>query len=311
MTDRVRITDVAPRDGLQNEPGVVSPADKARLAELLLSAGVDEVELTSFVKPGAIPQLADAEDVCRLMSGRCGGAGVLSALVPNERGLGRFAACLPPLGKAAVFTAASETFCEKNIGCSIEESIERFEPVIAGCRGLGVPVRGYVSCVAACPYEGPVDAASVGEVCAALLAIGVDELDLGDTIGAAMPETIGEAIVAAAEALDGRRETTAGDPALTLHLHDTRGAAAECVRTALDMGVRSFDGSVAGLGGCPFASTSSVRAPGNIATDTLVRTIEDAGFTTGVERHRLAEATAFAARIAGPTRAGTHGGPAI
>lgn len=298
---RVRITDVSPRDGLQNEPGVIATADKVRLVDLLCRTGVDEVEVSSFVSAKWVPQLGDAREVF---------AGVraldhprhqvlFSALVPNERGMDaaeEVAASTGLLRKVSVFTAASETFCQKNINCTIRDSLERFKPVIARAkRAAGGPmiVRGYLSCVIACPFEGPIDPAAVAVWANELADLGVDELDLGDTIGAGTPETVRTMLrhVHAVCPLDGSRLP------ITLHLHDTFGRAAACVQVALDMGIRSFDGSVAGLGGCPYASTPGRRAPGNIDTDLLVRTAHAAGFTTGVSLDALAEAAAFARRI--------------
>lgn len=312
MSRRVRITDVSPRDGLQNEAGVIATADKVRLVDLLCRTGVDEVEVTSFVSAKWVPQLGDAREVFAGVGSldHRHHAVTLSALVPNERGMdaaeeARRHTGLP--GKVSVFTAASETFCKRNINATIAESLERFKPVIArakgACGGGGapLPVRGYLSCVIACPFEGPIDPAAVAVWANELADMGVDELDLGDTIGAGTPETMRAMLrhVHAVCPLDGSRLP------ITLHLHDTFGRAGECVRVALDMGVRSFDGSVAGLGGCPYASTPGWRAPGNIDTDLLVRTIHDAGFTTGVNRERLGEAAAFARQIVAASRAST------
>lgn len=312
MPERVRITDVAPRDGLQNEPGVIATADKVRLVELLCRTGVDEVEVSSFVSPRWVPQLGDAAEVFRLVARdtvpREGTDNVvLSALVPNAEGM-RAAlrvneeAGRRVIGKVAVFTAASETFARKNINATIAESIRRFEPVVAAARESGLAVRGYISCVVRCPFEGDIAPDKVGHVAQALSDLGADEIDLGDTIGAGEPETI-HALLHGVTARLGDEVL----PRLTLHLHDTFGRAAECVREALRLGVRSFDGSVAGLGGCPYASTPGRRAPGNIATETLVRTIHDAGFETGVDLDRLREAAAFASRIVSAARADAAG----
>ncbi|MEO1512496.1 MAG: hydroxymethylglutaryl-CoA lyase [Planctomycetota bacterium] len=228
-------------------------------------------------------------------------------MVPNAKGMQRLVeinaeADRRLIDKAAVFTAASETFSQKNTNATIDETIERFGPVMAMASEHGLPVRGYVSCVVACPYEGPIEPAKVADVCERLAEIGVDEIDLGDTIGEGTPETIAAVLLAVVERLGGKRTNSRGEPYITLHLHDTFGRAADCVTEALAIGVRSFDGSAGGLGGCPFASTPGRRAPGNIQTDLLVHTIEDAGFQTGVDRARLAHASAIAERLVAAAR---------
>ncbi len=495
MAERVRITDVSPRDGLQNEAGVIPTAEKVRLIELLCATGVDEVEVTSFVSAKWVPQLGDAaevfkgiaalaplpggegrgvgftfepgrfkspraaartgelyrrafveytvpprdrnaysrastlrrtqtgpeevvwsvlrgkqiggfkfrrqhpfgpyildffcaefglaveldgrthcgaeargqdaqrtafleshgltvvrfsndqalqnpEGVARTLQTACerlyrhgngrvnpdrhephprplpSGEGrthhpALSVLVPNERGMQGALdvhARTALIDKVSVFTAASEAFSQRNTNATIAETLDRFKPVIAAAKSApGGPllVRGYISCVVACPFEGPIAPGTVADIAARLVQLGVDEIDLGDTIGAGTPESV----VAMLEAVK-RTIGTAWWNAdrLTLHLHDTFGRAAECVDAALKVGIRSFDGSVAGLGGCPYASTPGKRAPGNIATETLVDTIERAGFTTSVNRERLAEAAAYARQIVAKSRAAA-GGP--
>ncbi|GJQ29028.1 MAG: hypothetical protein HBSAPP03_09120 [Phycisphaerae bacterium] len=453
MSERVRITDVAPRDGLQNEARHVPTRDKAELVRLLAACGVDEVEVTSFVSAAWVPQLGDARDLCALLrpplpeggGWGVGGRGkgpfarwtppprqpitmararalrksatgpekalwailrnrpligakfrrqhpfgpyildffcheyllaveldgqthagepahsqdavrdawvkaqgvttlrfsddavitspaavaeaiheamrklvptsrrsptplpppsgrgcVFSALVPNERGLGGVldanrAAGWNVIGKVAVFTAASETFTKRNTNATIAQTLERFTPVIAQAHAAGLPVRGYVSCVVACPFEGPIAPGAVVGVCRDLIALGVDEIDLGDTIGAGTPETIRELL----RAYDAALGVRGGGP-MTLHLHDTFGRAASCVREALALGVRSFDGAAGGLGGCPYAGTAERRAPGNIATETLVRVVHEAGYETGVDEARLAEAGRFARALVMP-----------
>lgn len=319
--ERVRITDVSPRDGLQNEQGVIPTMDKVELIRLLCQTGVDEVEVTSFVSPKWVPQLADAGEVCRVLSEyfvdhlenfpRC-----LSALVPNEAGFGAFMAAQEYwldwhdeqdddfqrgllLNKASVFSAASETFSKKNTNATITETMARFKPVVEAARAEVIAVRGYVSCAIACPFEGGVAPQAVAKVARQLVDLGVDEIDLGDTIGAGTPETV-RTMLAAVRAELGDAWWT-GDR-MTLHLHDTFGRAAECVKAALDVGVRSFDGSVAGLGGCPYASTPGKRAPGNISTELLVKTVHDAGFVTGVDTVKLEAAAAFARGIVAKSR---------
>lgn len=299
MRPPVRITDVSPRDGLQNEPGVITTADKARLVRFLCETGVDEVEVSSFVSAKWVPQLGDAAELFALLAADPPGP-LLSALVPNERGLQaaldvnqRAGRAL--IGKVSVFTAASETFARKNTNATIAETIDRFVPVVQEARKHNLRVRGYVSCVVACPFEGPITPAAVVDVSRRLIDLGVDELDLGDTIGAATPH----AILALLNAIGGVWPLSGAGPLITLHLHDTFGRAASCVEQALDMGIRSFDGSAAGLGGCPYASVPGKRAPGNIATDTLVRTIHAAGYETGVDLEALGRASALATDITG------------
>lgn len=309
MPGRVRITDVSPRDGLQNEPGVIPSADKGQLVRLLAATGVDEVEVTSFVSPKWVPQLGDGELVLRDAASAKLPTTLYSALIPNMQGLDaalaatrraqpHVRASARALDKVSVFTAASETFCHKNINASIAESIKRFEPVVEEARRVGLLVRGYISCAIACPFEGPIKPEIVSQVAQTLRDLGCDEIDLGDTIGAAEPETTTFLIHGLIARL--------GDDMFkytTLHFHDTFGHAAECVREALQLGIRSFDGSVAGLGGCPYASTPARRAPGNISTEFLVKTVEDAGYTTGVNKDRLREAADFAAAIVAKSRA--------
>jgi len=297
MGDRVRITDVSPRDGLQNEPGVIGTADKLRLVELLRASGVDEVEVTSFVSPKWIPQLADAADLLRALN-RPGRRTPPehSVLVPNAKGMEAALAAdvFGAIDKVAVFTAASETFAKRNTNASIAETLERFAPVIKLAHTHGLKVRGYVSCVIACPFEGVISPDAVARVSSLLLELGVDEIDLGDTIGAGTAESMAELL-----RVCGRSFSLRGSVPVTIHLHDTVGLAAGCVRAALDAGVRSFDGSVAGLGGCPYASTPERRAPGNISTELLVHTAESAGFTTGVDRAKLESAAEHARRMTG------------
>ena len=302
VSDRVRITDVSPRDGLQNEPHAIPTDDKARLVELLTLTGVDEVEVTSFVSPKWVPQLGDAPQLFEAVADLKPPELVFSALVPNERGAQAALRVNEHAGrrvidKISVFTAASETFTRRNVNATIAESIERFRPVVSLAHGAGLRVRGYVSCIVRCPFEGDVTPAKVAEVAAMLLDAGVDEIDLGDTIGAATPESITLVLDAVRPVVGGFALRDDGEAPITLHLHNTTGRAGACVAAALDLGVRSFDASAGGLGGCPFASTDEVRAPGNIATSLLVSVVEGAGFETRVDRERLAAASAFAERL--------------
>ncbi|MCH2145210.1 MAG: hydroxymethylglutaryl-CoA lyase [Phycisphaerales bacterium] len=265
---RVRITEVGPRDGLQNEPGIIPIEQKRALVDALAATGLQEIEVGSFVRPDVIPQLADSAELFESLPRHAGV--VYSALVPNLRGLER--ALEVQVDKVAVFTSASEGFARANVNASIAETIDRFRPVIEGAHAAGRPVRGYVSCVVACPYDGGIEPALVRDACERLLEIGIDELDLGDTIGAARPEDI-EALLAG---LDGLVATDD----LVLHLHDTNGMALACARRALELGIRRFDSACGGLGGCPFAPGS----PGNVGTEALVRLCEELGFETGIDR---------------------------
>lgn len=298
MPETVRITDVAPRDGLQGEPAPISTDDKRRLIGSLLDAGLPAIEVTSFVRPDRVPQLADAAELIPMLANGKPDDTEYIALVPNERGLDGLERANDLAGTrvvdtAAVFASASETFSQKNINTDIAGSLERFEPVIRRARAAGLRVRGYVSCVIACPFEGAVTPEAVADVAVRLAELGADEIDLGDTIGAGDATNTASMLTEVMAAL-GEAGLT---PTLTLHPHDTFGRAAECVTAALDMGVRSFDGAAGGLGGCPFASTADTRAPGNISTSLLVRTIEDAGFETGIDRSKLAISDSIASRL--------------
>jgi len=271
----IRITDVAPRDGLQNEKAMVGVDAKVAFIDALSRSGVAEIEVSSFVSPKWVPQLADASEVFARIARRKDV--IYSALVPNEEGLDR--ALEAKVDKIAVFTAASETFSGKNTNATIAETLDRFKPVIARARGEeGLAVRGYISCVIECPYEGRIDPNQVRAVASHLLDLGVDEVDLGDTIGVAAPCDIERLY----ESLEGllRPEDT------TLHLHDTRGTALACAYRAMQLGVRSFDASCGGLGGCPYAP----GAAGNLATEDLVHMCGREGIETGIDLSGLLHA---------------------
>lgn len=271
---RIRITDVGPRDGLQNEKQPVSTRNKIAFINALSRSGVAEIEVSSFVSRKWIPQLGDASEVFAAIE-RLPGV-VYSALVPNMKGMEAALAC--GVRKIAVFTAASETFNQRNTNAGIAESIARFEPVVQTARAASVQVRAYISCAVACPYEGPVAPAAVAQVAQRLLDLGVDELDLGDTIGVATPTDI-DALYDAIESLVPASNTT-------LHLHDTRGTALACLLRAIERGVMSFDTSTGGLGGCPYAP----GAAGNAATEDVVYCLNRMGFETGVRLDQLIEA---------------------
>jgi len=305
----IRITDVAPRDGLQAESFPVSTQDKTRLVNLVEKTGVAEVEVSSFVSPKWIPQLGDAAELFGLLAPTKPEGLVYSALVPNERGLlsaievNRAArqnhGIERLIDKVSVFTAASEGFALKNTNATIKETLVRFEPVVADAHEHGLMVRGYISCIVQCPFDGVINPEAVGDVITELLAMGVDEIDLGDTIGAATPETIEPVIMEAIDRLDGNSTNSFGDPTLTLHLHDTFGHASECVKMGLDLGVRSFDSAAGGLGGCPYASTETSRAPGNISTTALSEAIRQAGYSTAIDPDALLEASNYASGLIG------------
>jgi hydroxymethylglutaryl-CoA lyase len=277
VSDRfVRITEVGPRDGLQNEKQVIPAEAKVAFVDLLSEARFPEIEVSSFVSPKWVPQLGDAAEVFARIRRRPGT--VYSALVPNERGMeGALAA---RADKIAVFAAASESFSQRNTGGSIDEVLARFVPVIAAARAAGLPVRGYVSCVVRCPYEGPVAPGAVRTVVDRLLALGVDEIDLGETLGVAVPDDIARLYDGIAPAVAPGRTT--------LHLHDTNGRALDNARAALALGVRSFDSSAGGLGGCPYAP----GARGNVDTVSLLSMLESEGYETGVDRAAAAAAIA-------------------
>ncbi|WP_156412092.1 hydroxymethylglutaryl-CoA lyase [Bosea sp. Root483D1] len=281
--DSVIIVEVGPRDGLQNEKVQVATQDKLALIGQLADAGLSHIEATAFVSPRWVPQMADHDAVMR-GAGRRPGV-TYSALVPNEKGAE--AALAAGARALAVFTAASESFCRKNTNCSIAESIERFRSVMVLAERAGVPVRGYVSCALDCPYEGEVTPEAVAAVAADLLALGCNEIALSDTLGRGTPERTAAMVEAAL-----RRA-----PATMLagHFHDTSGRAIANVAAAWELGLRVFDGSVSGLGGCPYAP----GAAGNLATERLVAHFETKGIATGIDRARLdAVAEWIAARTA-------------
>ena len=304
MSGTIRITDVAPRDGLQAEGAIVDAASKAELVRRLESTGVDEVEVSSFVSPRWVPQLGDAAEVFDLIAPTKQAGVCYSALVPNVKGFeGALAVNLDArqkhgverlIDKVAVFTAASEGFSLKNTNATIEETMERFAPIIPAAHEQGLMVRGYISCIVKCPFDGDISAEQVGDVASRLLELGVDEIDLGDTIGAGTPDTIEQVLLEVIERLDGRAVNNFGEPTLTLHLHDTFSNAGACIERALDIGVKSFDGSAGGLGGCPYASTETSRAPGNVSTLAVMDAVEKMGMRTGVDRAAMVEASAFA-----------------
>jgi len=265
--DHVTVVEVGPRDGLQNEAATVPAAEKVRFVELLAGAGLAVVEVTSFVSPRAVPQLADADEVLPAVHRRDGVR--YPVLVPNLRGLERAEAA--GADAIAVFTAASEGFARANVNMTIAESLAAFAPVLDRALAAGMWTRGYVSTAFGCPYDGAVAPEAVGRVVRELAELGCDEISIGDTIGVARPEQVPDVVSAAIEHVPIERTA--------LHLHDTGGRALDNVAAGLEAGVRIFDSSAAGLGGCPFAP----GAPGNVATEALVRFLEREGLETGVD----------------------------
>jgi hydroxymethylglutaryl-CoA lyase len=263
----IRIVEVGPRDGLQNEPGIVPTGVKIELIRRLAAAGLREIEAGAFVSPRLVPQMADTAAVLAGLGGLDGVA--LPVLVPNARGLADAVAA--GAREIAVFTAASETFSRRNTNASIAESLERIAAVAAACAAQGLSLRGYVSCVLGCPYEGEVDPGRVAELAERLVALGCREVSLGDTIGVGTPAR------ARAMLLTVARRVPIGR--LALHFHDSYGQALANILACLDTGITTLDSSVAGLGGCPFAP----GAGGNVATEDLLYMLDGLGVRTGVE----------------------------
>jgi len=279
----VKIVEVGPRDGLQNEATPVASADKIALVQRLQDAGVREIEVTSFVSPKWVPQMADAPAV---MAGLRRQAGVrYSVLTPNLKGWEAALATRPD--EIVVFGAASEAFSRKNINCSIAESMDRFAPVVAAARAAGVKVRGAISCALGCPYEGEVAPARVALVARLMRAIGVDHVGVADTIGVGTPLKVRAAMAAALEHYPLAE--------VSGHFHDTYGQALANIHACLLMGVNTFDTSVAGLGGCPYAR----GATGNVATEDVVYLLHGMGIATGIDLDRLVDAGAFISRVLG------------
>jgi isopropylmalate/homocitrate/citramalate synthase len=272
----VRIVEVGPRDGLQNEDAVVPADAKVAFIEALAASGLQVVEATSFVSPRAIPQLADADEVFPRIQRRTGVR--YPVLVPNLRGLERAEAA--GVDAVAVFTAASEAFTQHNIGMTIAESLAAFAPVLERAAAAGWWRRGYVSTAFGCPYSGDVATEAVVDVSVALMDLGCDEISIGDTIGVAHPDDVRRV----ATALLGRIPADK----VALHLHDTYGRALENVEAGLDLGIRIFDSSAGGTGGCPYAP----GAPGNLATESLVHLLDRLGYAHGVDADAVARAAA-------------------
>ena len=272
----VKIVEVGPRDGLQNEAVSLDIATKVELIERLASCGLKNIEAGSFVSPKWVPQMAGSDEVFNQLEPS---ESVYTALTPNMRGLERAIEC--NVKEVAVFAAASEAFSEKNINCSIDESLAKFEAVIQKASTANIRVRGYISCVAGCPYQGDVDNHRIKDIASALLSMGCYEVSLGDTIGVATPEIT--------ERLLTELLKTIAPLKLAMHMHDTYGRAIDNIKQSLAMGIGTIDSSVAGLGGCPYAKGAS----GNVATEKVIRLLDELNIAHGVDLQKLSQASQF------------------
>ncbi|MDQ2091463.1 hydroxymethylglutaryl-CoA lyase [Marimonas arenosa] len=281
MAEYVEIFEMGPRDGLQNEKRLIPTEEKIALVDLLSEAGFRRIEVASFVSPKWVPQMADSAQV---LAGITRAPGVrYAALTPNMRGFE--AAVAAGADEIAVFGSASEGFSRANINASIAESIDRFEPVIAAAKAIGLPVRGYISCVTDCPYDGPTDPATVAYVADLLLKKGCYEISLGDTIGQGRPETIDAMLDAVLDVVPADK--------LAGHYHDTAGRALANIDVSLARGLRVFDAAVGGLGGCPYAP----GAAGNVATEAVHDRLNELGYDTGLDRQVLEKAGEMARKM--------------
>lgn len=283
MNRSVLVYEVSPRDGLQNEKRQILTEDKVTLVDMLSDCGFKKIEVTSFVSPKWVPQLADASEV--MASIRRDAGVTYSVLTPNMRGFeGAVAA---KASEVAIFAAASEAFSQKNINCSIDESLVRFAPIMQAAQEQNIPVRGYVSCVTDCPYDGSVPPSEVARVTEAMLALGCFEVSLGDTIGSGTPETVDAMLNACLE--------VATPEQLAGHFHDTGGRALDNIEVSLARGLRIFDTAVGGLGGCPYAP----GAKGNVDTVLVNELLIRLGYDTNLDQDKLVLAAGFAAKLRG------------
>lgn len=285
MAEHVDIFEVGPRDGLQNEAADISVSDKVALVDCLSRAGFTRIECASFVSPKWVPQMAGSAEVLAGITRRDGVR--YAALTPNMRGYQDAQAA--SADEIAVFASASEGFSKANVNATIAESLARFEPILEAARHIDLPVRGYVSCVTDCPYDGPVDPGSVAEVADRLFAMGCYEISLGDTIGQATPDSIARMLLTVREVVPVTR--------LAGHYHDTAGRAVANIDASLALGVRVFDAAVGGLGGCPYAP----GAAGNVATEQVAEHLERLGYHTGLDIAVVKEAAAMARALRGGT----------
>ncbi|MGH1353210.1 MAG: hydroxymethylglutaryl-CoA lyase [Methyloligellaceae bacterium] len=281
MSRNITLFEMGPRDGLQNEKKIIATKDKVKLVDLLSDCGFSKIEVTSFVSARWVPQMADAADVLNRITRKPGVA--YTALTPNMKGLQ--AAIAAEADEVAIFASASEGFSRKNINCSIEESIQRFRPVADLAKEKNLPLRGYVSCVVGCPYDGEVSPDAVARVVSQLAMLGCYEISLGDTIGTGTPETVSDMLDQAIAAVGSNR--------LAGHYHDTNGRALENIEVSLEKGICTFDASVGGLGGCPYAP----GARGNVDTASVVAMLHDKGYETGIDLSRLSKAGEFALEL--------------
>lgn len=287
----VHVYEVSPRDGLQNEPATVTLRGKVRLVDALVAAGLKKVEITSFVSPKWIPQLADADELAEVVMAHHAAPGVTyTALCPNAKGLDR--AKKAGMKEIAVFMSASETHNKKNVNKTVADTLAAFEETIGPAREAGMEVRGYVSTVWGCPYEGAIDPAKAIATAAKLHEMGCYQVSLGDTIGSGTPRLTREILKRALDALP--------LDAVAMHMHDTRGTALANIVVGLELGIRHFDASVGGMGGCPYAP----GAAGNVATEDLVYMLHGMGVGTGIDLERLVEAAKAAESIVGRTLPG-------
>lgn len=278
MSEFVTLVEMSPRDGLQNEKNLIATDEKIKLIDLLSECGFSKIETTSFVSAKWVPQLADALEV---MAGISRHEKVIySVLTPNLRGFD--AAVEAQADEVAIFTSASEGFCQKNINCSIAESIDRFAPIMDAATSRSIPVRGYVSCVTDCPYDGATSPSKVAEVSQALIDMGCFEVSLGDTVGTGTPERVSDMLNAVLERVPASK--------LAGHFHDTSNTALDNITVSLEAGLRVFDASVGGLGGCPYAP----GAKGNVATENVIELLHQAGYATGLDLDRVNDVAHFA-----------------
>ena len=277
MPSSVKVVEVGPRDGLQNEKIQISAEDKITLINLLAESGVSYIECGSFVSPKWVPQMATSAAVFEGIT-RTEGV-TYAALTPNMRGFE--GAVAVNANEVAIFGAASEAFSQKNINCSIEESLVRFEPIMAAAKTAGIPVRGYVSCVIGCPYDGSTEPEKVAEVAEKLFKMGCYEISLGDTTGIGTPASVQKILQAVS--------TRVPMAKLAVHFHDTYGQALVNIYTALQMGIKAVDSAIAGLGGCPYANGAS----GNVATEDVIYMLNGLGIKTGIDFDKLLKAGWF------------------
>ena len=288
LPSHVRLVEVGPRDGLQNEAVAIDAATKVALIEKLAAAGLASIEAGSFVSPKWVPQMADTDKVMAMLKRKPGVS--YPVLVPNMKGFE--AALAAKADEIAIFAAASESFSKRNINCSVAESLVRFAPVAEAAKRAGIRVRGYVSCALDCPYEGPIAAADVAAVARGLFKLGCYEVSLGDTIGTGTPARAQALVEATADHIP--------RGAVAVHFHDTYGQALANIYACLERGIATIDSSVAGLGGCPYAKGAS----GNVATEDVLYMLDGLGIATGVDLEALADAGRFVCRALGRPPAG-------